>query len=171
MNLPMNAFAAQSYTVTFDADGSLPNPDSQQVEEGSYASQPIAVEKEGYRLKGWINVSGRTWDFANDKVTGNVTLKADWKQLKKITFDTDGGSPIAAVYADVGEKITRPADPVKEGFKLTGWVNSNLFWYFKEDTVAGDMTLKAQWRSICKVSFDSDGGSPVPASGRTYMKR
>ena len=38
-----------------------------------------------------------------------------------VTFDSNGGSTVSSVQVESGEKITKPADPVKEGHTFNGW--------------------------------------------------
>lgn len=57
-----------------------------------------------------------------------------------ITFDTDGGSPIDAITADVGSAITKPADPTKEGYTFAGWEPE-----FPDTMPENGLTLKAKW--------------------------
>jgi len=36
-------------------------------------------------------------------------------------FDTNGGDYIEEQYLEEGEKVTRPSDPVREGYYFAGW--------------------------------------------------
>lgn len=38
-----------------------------------------------------------------------------------VTFVTNGGTVISAVYVNKGEKLTLPGEPVKEGVDFIGW--------------------------------------------------
>ncbi len=44
-------------------------------------------------------------------------------KLIKLSFETDGGTAVAAIEAEAGEDITDqlPEDPVKQGYKFGGW--------------------------------------------------
>ncbi len=84
-----------------------------------------------------------------------------------VTFDTDGGSSVAAVTVDDGEKVAKPADPTKDGFVFAGWYLGDTEYDFNS-AVEGDITLKAKWEEEAApapetftVTFDSDGGSDV----------
>ncbi len=72
-----------AYTVTFDigsgaiAAGVTP-PDSQKVEPGGKAVEPVIGYWDGHTFEGWYN--GKTeWDFGEDTVEENITLSAEWK--------------------------------------------------------------------------------------------
>ncbi len=66
------------YTVAFDSAGGTAVA-SQEVESGTTVKEPTAPTKEGYTFDGWYDGS-KKWDFANDKVTANVTLVAHWTE-------------------------------------------------------------------------------------------
>ncbi|MDO5716893.1 MAG: InlB B-repeat-containing protein [Tissierellia bacterium] len=162
--------------MTFNADGGSPIPAAQDVAEGGKVTEPTGVTKPGYTLDGWYNDSQK-WDFANDTVNGDMTLKAKWTKEPplptnhKVTFDADGGTPTPTVQ-DVAEggKVTEPTGVTKPGHILDGWYNDANKWDFANDTVNGDMTLKAKWTkepplpTNHRVTFDADGGSPIPVA-------
>lgn len=56
--------------------------------------------------------------------TGNQTFYAEWsdKAVYTVTFNTDGGSEVAAQRVKDSEKATKPkTDPEKEGYTFKGW--------------------------------------------------
>ena len=66
-----------------------------------------------------------------------------------VSFDTAGGNEIAAVEVKVGELITSPEAPVKEGYEFLGWtLEDGTEWSFEESTVSEDVTLFAKWQCI-----------------------
>ena len=65
-----------------------------------------------------------------------------------VTFKTNGGSEIADQNVIYGEKVTRPEDPVRDGYRFDGWytdIHLTDEWNFEEDTVQGNMSLYAKW--------------------------
>lgn len=86
-----------------------------------------------------------------------------------ITFNTNGGSAITAVFAADNSLITAPAVPTKAGYTFTGWYSDSDLktpWVFTSSTVTADMTLYAKWTAAVvsfTVSFDSNGGSGLSA--------
>ncbi len=67
-----------------------------------------------------------------------------------VRFQTNGGTPLEPVTAIFGELLTRPADPIREGYHLVGWYRDILLteeWDFEQDTVQGNMTLYAKWEA------------------------
>ena len=69
-----------------------------------------------------------------------------------VTFDSDGGSAIAAVFVKKGEKITEPTPPAKSSkdgeYEFFGWFYQGKAWNFAEDTVTEDITLTAHWKLV-----------------------
>lgn len=91
------------------------------------------------------------------------------KKEYTITFDTDGGSLIDEVKVSNGEKVTKPSDPIKEGYTFDGWYIGEVKYDFSKE-VTSDLTLKAKWSLIeednkedevktttYKVTLDIDG--------------
>ena len=65
-----------------------------------------------------------------------------------VRFETNGGTEIAPQTVRYGEKIRRPEDPVREGFRVEGWytdIDLKNPWNFETDTVKGNMTLYVKW--------------------------
>ena len=67
-----------------------------------------------------------------------------------VTFDTDGGSTVAAQTVKEGEKATRPANPTKTDFEFDNWYTAKtggeVFDFDKE--VTGDVTVYARWTVV-----------------------
>lgn len=81
-----------------------------------------------------------------------------------VTFDSAGGTGIAAQKVSMGDTYTTPADPVRNGYVFAGWYHGND--KCNSGRIIGeDMMLTAHWDKIAPkaytVSFDSVGGSAV----------
>ena len=66
----------------------------------------------------------------------------------EVKFETNGGTKIDPVSVIFGEKLTRPADPVREGKLFAGWykdIRLSQAWDFDTDTVQSNMKLYAKW--------------------------
>lgn len=89
-----------------------------------------------------------------------------------VTFDTEGGSEIAAQRLKHGELAEEPETPLKPGYTFYGWVTSEdeslaKEWNFATDKVENDLTLYAVWMPAeVMVKFDLDGGN---LDGETYI--
>ena len=77
------------------------------------------------------------------KVEVTVTEEAVIK-LYTVTFDSDGGSEVAPAKVNEGGKVTKPADPTKDGFEFVEWQLADVAYDFDAAVVA-NITLKAVW--------------------------
>ena len=75
----------------------------------------------------------------------------------KVSFQSNGGSKVEDQVISIGERISPPEEPIKEGYYLEGWytdIHLTERWDFEEDTVKGNMFLYAKWME--KASVDTD---------------
>ena len=142
------------------------------------------ADKSGvYTLDG----SALTFDFTqNEDGTASATLADDvltltyadgeWRFLKKIdytvTFEENGGSEVADVSVVNGQSFARPADPVRDGYKLIAWttVADDLDTAFSFDSaiVTSNLTLYAYWAAyvpgqseyVVDFQLNYDGETP-----------
>ena len=146
------------YTITFDTDGGSEVAAITQ-DYATAITAPANPTKTGYTFDGWDQ------EIPETMPAGDMTIKATWIiNQYTITFDTDGGSEVAAITQDYGTTITAPAAPTKTGYAFLGWDQA-----IPETMPAGDMTIKAQWLiSQYTITFDTDGGSEVAAITQDY---
>ena len=65
-----------------------------------------------------------------------------------VTFDTRGGTDVAAVTQDYDTPLQLPPNPTREGYTFTGWYTDHAcydLWNVEEDIIQTDMTLYAGW--------------------------
>ena len=152
-------WTANTYTITFDANGGSCTTASKSVTYAStYGDLPVPT-REGYGFDGWFTAQNDgTKVTGNDTVTitADQTLYAHWKPgAYTITFDTGGGSEIAPITQDYGTAITAPAAPTKTGYTFNGWNPA-----IPETMPAENVTVKATWKAnTYTVHFDTNGGS------------
>lgn len=67
-----------------------------------------------------------------------------------VTFDTGvGGTIIPDQSVRNGGKVTKPADPTRDGYQFEGeWLNGTFAWNFDVDIVTKDLTLVAKWLEL-----------------------
>ena len=165
-------WTANTYTITFDANGGSCTTASKSVTYAStYGDLPVPT-REGYGFDGWFTAQNDgTKVTGNDTVTitAGQTLYAHWKPgAYTITFDTDGGSAIDPITQDYGTKITAPAAPTKTGYTFNGWNPA-----IPETMPARNVTVKAKWTANqYTITFETDGGSACAditvTFGQTY---
>lgn len=77
------------------------------------------------------------------EVTVNST-----KQIFSVTFNSNGGSTVEEQIVQGNERVLKPEDPVREGYRFSGWFKDSkctVYWQFDEDVVMSNMMLYAGW--------------------------
>ncbi|QTH40696.1 InlB B-repeat-containing protein [Cohnella sp. LGH] len=136
-----------SYTVKFISNGGTGVVD-QSVEEGAVAAAPDAPTRAGYTFGGWYSDSNLTSYYGfTAAVTGNITLYAKWLAHYTVSFDSKGGSAVAAQTVREGEALSKLPAPAKEGYIFQGWFrDSDLSLIFAEgSSVTEDTKLYAKY--------------------------
>jgi len=154
----------QTFEVRFVTNGGS-EVLTQEIKRGENAAKPINPTKEGYTFDGWY-LDGEKYYF-DEPVSKDMVLEARWVKKETgvkvtVTFDTQGAGTIEKIETSKGEKIEKPADPVKDGYRFIGWtLNNNSFDF--DNPIMNDIKLVAQWEKIVivTVKFDTKGGSDV----------
>lgn len=147
-------------TITFDTDGGT-SIASVKGNFGTAVTPPAAnPTKANNTFTGWSPSIPSTFPAAN------LTITAQWKiNQTTVTFDSDGGTPVASKTGNIGSTLAAPANPVKIGYSFTGW-SPALPSKFPEVNSA----YKAQWVKIdpSTITFNTDGGSDITAITGLY---
>jgi len=162
-------WTVDTYTVSFQSNGGSAVAEQEIALDGKVVA-PANPSKAGQTFAGWYTDTNVTtpWDFTTDLVKGDMTLYAKWTtNAYTVSFQSNGGSAVAAQEIALDGKVVAPANPSKAGQTFAGWyTDSNLAtpWNFSTDLVKGNMTLYAKWTvDTYTVSFQSNGGSAVAA--------
>ena len=140
-------FANKKYTITFDSDGGSV-VEKQIVKRGEKVNKPTDPTRDGYIFIEW-DLGSSIYDFSA-KVTRNLILKAVWKEQEggKVTyvvnFNTDGGNSVSNQIINKDGTITKPQDPVRDGYKFLGWYSNNVLFDFNTP-VTKNLELVAKW--------------------------
>lgn len=119
---------------------------------GSKIYPPDEPEKSGYRFDGWT-LDGQPFTF--DVMPENdITLKAAWSKLYRLTFDANGGAVDweSAEYTE-GETISLPL-PTRAHYKFTGWYSGNAL-FTASAMPAKDVELQAGWVNAVTLYFNT----------------
>lgn len=145
---------ANTYTVTFNANGGTVEPETQTVTYGStYGELPTPTRK-GYTFVGWFtNPNGGTQVKEDAEVTtaDDRTLHAHWTQnIHTVTIKADkDGDVIETQQIPEGGMAKKPAkEPVREGYTFVGWQANGAAWDFDKNTVERETEIVALWEKV-----------------------
>ncbi len=121
------------------------------VKPGEKITEPVAPS--GQKIGGWytsktIQYGDTKWNF-DDPVVQKMTLYAGAPYTGyRVAFIEDNTKPIKLVSVKEGQKLPEPAEPKKDGKRLSGWYLMDNVYYteYKFDrVVTEDFTLVARW--------------------------
>ncbi|MGI6249501.1 MAG: InlB B-repeat-containing protein [Acutalibacteraceae bacterium] len=138
--------------ITFDSNG---GSDVAPIEGdyGSPVTPPAPPTKDGYNFASWIPALPETFPEEDITVTAQWTVKQ-----VTVTFNSNGGTPVASKTGDFGSALVAPAPPTRVGYTFLGWEPALPATY-----PSSDLNVVAQWKKKIVVSFDTAGGSPIGA--------
>ena len=156
-------------TVEFDSQGGTSTATIYGV-AGQTLEEPPAPTKASSDFEGWFTAA-----TGGTKITWPYTLTTSTKQYARwnstpaqLTFDSHGGSSVAAINGFIGQEIAEPTpDPTKtdtppvgfDGWYTAATGGTQISWPY---TLPGDRTLHAVWSSTpANLTFDSRGGSSL----------
>ena len=159
---------ADRYTVTFDAcEGSMAV-----IYREAYGTLPVP-QKLGYTFLGW-SLGGKTVtaDTLCVELTDH-TLTALWQaNTYTVTFETQGGTPLASATVTYGQAYGTLPVPEKEGYHFSFWyINGTVIYSNTVCDIAADHTLTVYWiGNTYTLSFDTDGGNAIAATKVQFGK-
>ena len=168
--------SAQTYTIGYTMGGGV-NPPANPITYTA-ADLPLAIAnptRSGYIFAGWMaeyangTTVGPEMNYSIPSGTvGDVALKATWTSAPPpsggdgdgvssytVTFNSNGGSAVASQTVISGNKVTKPADPVREGYDFAGWFTDAALTasYDFTKNVTNSFTLYAKWTEIDTTPF------------------
>ncbi len=178
-------------SVTFDANGGVPEPTAIHVLKGKSPSNgirdgesyPADPTKTGYSFGGWWLGEDRFTE--NSTVDRDIAATAKWNpdetssEWATVTFDANGGQLNGASEIHVlkgkspsdglfdGENY--PAEPTRTGYMFDGWrLGEDRFT--NRSIVKENLAVTAEWvvdetsPEWATVTFDAAGGAPEPTA-------
>lgn len=153
--------AIPTFTVTFETNGGS-TISSQSIKDGESATKPTTnPTKTNAKFVGWYSDEGLTIEFNfSSAITSNTTIYAKWEDIitREVTFETNGGSTVAAVIIEDGQTVTKPSDPTRTGYYFVGWYsNEELTAEFNfSSAITSDTTIYAKWQEKYTITFVYD---------------
>lgn len=160
-------FAPETHTVTYRLDGE--DVAVETYEYGSSVALRAVPAKIGYTVSAWASESVDPVDgFFTIGEADIVFVTTSVVNQYTITFDTVGGSAIAAITQDYNTSVTAPsAEPSKDGYRFMKWDSE-----IPASMPADDVIIKAVWAIVATVNesgksvvtLDSETSSFIPAA-------
>jgi uncharacterized repeat protein (TIGR02543 family) len=160
-------WTAQTYTVTFNANGGSVSTTSKSVTyDTAYGDLPTPT-RTGYSFVGWYTSSyGDTMVTQSTvvRITEGQTLYAHWNvNTYQITFDANGGNGGSSGELAYGSNLFAPT-VTREGYTFAGWSPSVPL-----TVPASHTTYTAQWKAIgYTITFNANGGEGGKTVTLTY---
>ena len=162
-------FKANSYTITFNANGGSETMSNQSHTYGvSKALTANAFTRTGYTFEGWNTKADGTGTSYTDKQSvsnlsstndATVTLYAQWTpETYTIIYNLDGGTNHAdnPVEYNIETSTITLQDPTKDGYNFLGWYGDAEF-STKVTQIqtgsTGDKTFYAKWEQNAQPSI------------------
>lgn len=143
-------FYGNQYTVIFDSKGGS-EVEKQVVKVGKTVEEPETPSREGYDFIEW-QFNGKKFDFST-KVKKNMTLIAKWMKVVNpddiyyiVKFNSNGGSSVDDQSIAAGKTVTKPTNPIKEGYTFDGWYSGKTKYDFSKK-ITQDIELTAKWKA------------------------
>ena len=91
---------------------------------------------------------GNLWYYDTDGVTIIEVLEYD------IDFNLNGGSGVIDNQKiKAGRTISKPNDPIRDGYTFDGWYYNDKKWSFTDDVVNDNMILTAEWIANTNTAY------------------
>ncbi|MHB1484556.1 MAG: S8 family serine peptidase [Saccharofermentanales bacterium] len=143
-------FVISKRSISFNSNGGSTVSGTRSFVD-SLIAEPAAPVKSGYVFGGWFKDQSNVnaWVFSSDKVYSDTALYAKWiLQQYTVSFNSMGGSAVAAKTAGSNASVSAPSNPSRYGYVFIGWYTSSSYttqWIFATDKISGNTTLYAKW--------------------------
>ena len=169
-------WSVNSYTLAFDGNGGKASESSRTVQYGNqYGTLPTAT-RTGHTFQGWYTAKSGGTKVSPSTTMGaaNTTLYAHWSvNAYTLAFDGNGGKASeSSRKVQYGNQYGTLPTATRTGYAFQGWytARSGGSQVSSSTTMeAANTTVYAHWTvNTYTVSFDSNGGSNVPAQKVRY---
>ena len=176
-------WAANSYTVSFDANGGVGDKieDLECFYDTVYQLPKNCFSREGYGFAGWTNATsvavyadGSSVSNLTAEAGGKVVMFATWQAgSNTVNFDANGGKGLEVLSRSVktGEKLGELPMPVRENYTFSGWFTEREDGELvtADTIVTADMTIFAHWTPIVyTITYNLEGGVNAAENPASY---
>ncbi len=114
-----------------------------------------------YKFLGWTaSVGDGSWDFATDRVTGNMEFHANWRKVFVVTLKLSDTQTYETMEVFEGKPAGFCLPPIPRADAVfAGWVDENgKDWDLATKLVTDNITLYAKWLPSATVRYELLGG-------------
>lgn len=90
-----------------------------------------------------------TQEVSSETSSSSASVSVETKYT--ITFYSEGGTSVSVIRAEEGANITKPSNPVRQGYSFVNWYEDKINWTepFVFNTMPGrDVVLYAKWQGL-----------------------
>ena len=87
----------------------------------------------------------------NNKPTTSTNPTTTSKKYK-VTFNSNGGSPVSFQSINEGSKVSKPVNPTRSGYTFGGWILNKSIFNFNTK-ITKEIELVALWIKIPKIKY------------------
>lgn len=115
----------------------------------------LEAERMKNQIKFLLILSSLIWAFAS--VSCNNELKEN-PTYYTVSFDSDGGSFVAAQTVESGKTAVEPRSPTKSGYTFDDWYKDSSVFDFSTP-ITSNLTLKGKWTKIQNNDSQNDNNT------------
>ena len=158
------------YTVNWMKDGTLVCTTSCAYKGvPAFPSDKVSLlNKTGYVHTGWNPSVTAISDEDEKEITYKALYKESLDGRHVVSYNSNGGSTVAAVYVIDGKKLAVPEDPTREGYLFDGWYTEKDTRYVFTEPVTTDMQLIAHWAPVKYEIVWKDGETVLKTESVDY---
>ena len=148
MSPPLKDPAPGSIEVKFELNGGTGTA-SANVISGQTVDKPADPKKDNFIFAGWYSDEEleTPFDFSTPITTEGTIIYAKWEaEPTKYTVTFKNGETETLVKVVKDEKVSKPADPKKDGYTFLGWYEGDTIFDFNT-AITGNKTLTAKWEA------------------------
>lgn len=153
--------AASGAEIYYTLDGTMPDRSSTLYREpivvlGDMTIMAVAV-REGYK-------DSQVATFVYHAVNPSP-------DIYMVVFQSNGGTQVDSQEVKAGETVQRPEDPVREGYRFTGWYLDGELYDFALP-VTGNIRLEAVWESLDTLDMPVSNiasGKAIPEGSKIIL--
>lgn len=157
----------REYTVTMVFEDGSGREETALTVGGKLEKLP-EPSRDGYLFEGWHTAEGEEITEAT-VFTEDTVIYAGWKkeetvppvQKYTLSFDTDGGTPLADITGEEGARIALAKyRPERAGYQFIGWyLDRGKSERIEEVILDGNRTVYAGWEAVQEETAGGDAGS------------